>query len=64
MKIIFRYLRGTSDLVLCYQNGDLRLRGYSNADWGGDLDGSKSTLGYVFTLLVELYLSAIKSKTA
>jgi len=32
VKQIFRYLRGTSDLVLCYQNGDLRLTGYTNAD--------------------------------
>jgi len=40
----------TIDLVLCYQGGDLKLRGYSDADWGGDLDESKSTSGYVFTL--------------
>jgi len=26
------------------------LRGYIDADWGGDLDESRSTLGYVFTL--------------
>ena len=29
---------------------DLSLRGYSDADWGGDLDESRSTSGYVFTL--------------
>jgi len=50
VKRIFCYLHGTCDLVLCYQNGDLRVRGYSNADWGGDLDVSRSTSGYVFTL--------------
>jgi len=38
VKRIFRYLRGTSDLVLCYQNWDLRLRGCLDADWDGDLD--------------------------
>ena len=32
IKRIFRYLRGTSDLVLCYQGGDLKLRGYTDAD--------------------------------
>ena len=48
-KRIMRYLRGTTDLVLCYQGGDLQLRGYSDADWGGDLDESKSNSGYVFT---------------
>jgi hypothetical protein len=50
VKRIMRYLRGTTDLVLCYQGGDLKLRGYTDADWGGDLDESKSTSGYVFTL--------------
>jgi len=37
-------------LILFYQNGDLRLRGYSDADWSGDLDESRLTSGYVFTL--------------
>ena len=50
VKGIFCYLRGSSDLVLWYQGGDLKLRGYSDADWGGDLDESKSTSSYVFTL--------------
>jgi len=50
VKRIFQYLRGTSDLVLCYQGGDLKLRGYTDADWGDDLDESRSTSGYVFTL--------------
>ncbi|XP_074301271.1 secreted RxLR effector protein 161-like [Silene latifolia] len=45
-----RYLHGTSDIVLCFQSGDLRLKGYSDADWVGDLDESKSTLGYAFIL--------------
>ena len=31
---IFRYLRGTCELVLCYQGGDLKLRRYIDADWG------------------------------
>jgi len=51
VKRIFHYLRGTSDLVLCYQNGDLRLTGYTDVDWGGNLDESRSTSGYVFTLV-------------
>ena len=29
---------------------DLRLIGYSDADWEGDIDQSKSTLGYTFLL--------------
>jgi len=50
VKQIFHYLCRTSDLILCYQNGNLRLRGYTNADWGGDLDESRSASGYVVTL--------------
>ncbi|XP_042972976.1 uncharacterized protein LOC122304776 [Carya illinoinensis] len=45
-----RYLKGTADYVLCYQGSDLQLRGYSDADWGSDLDERKSTTGYVFLL--------------
>ena len=30
---IMRYLRGTTDLVLCYQGGDLKMRGYSMPIW-------------------------------
>ena len=52
VKRIFRYLRGTSDLILCYQGGDLRLRGYSNVDWASDRDERKSTTGYAFLLSV------------
>jgi len=47
---IMCYLRVTTDLVLCNQGGDLKLRGYSNVDWGGDQDEFRSTSGYVFTL--------------
>jgi len=43
-------MRGTSDLVLCYQGRYLKLRGYTDADWGGDLDESRSTSRYVFIL--------------
>ena len=50
VKRIFRYLRGTSDLILCYQGGDLRLRGYSNADQASDRDERKSTISYAFLL--------------
>lgn len=45
-----RYLKGTAAYVLCYLGSDLQLRGYSDADWGSDLDEHKSTTGYVFLL--------------
>ena len=41
MKRVLRYLKGTSEYVLCYQGKDLCLVGYINADWGGDLDQHK-----------------------
>ena len=36
--------------MLCYQAFNLCLVGYSDADWGGDLDQLKSTSGYAFLL--------------
>jgi len=50
VKRIMCYLPGATNLVLCYQGGDLKLRGYSDVDLGGDPNESKSTSGYVFTL--------------
>ena len=50
VKRILRYLKGTADYSLCYQGNDLQLRGYTDADWGGDLDERKSTSGFVFLL--------------
>jgi hypothetical protein len=50
VKRILQYLRGTADYMLCYQGKDLHLRGYSDADWAGDLDERKSTSGYAFLL--------------
>ena len=51
IKRILRYLKGISDYMLRYQGKkDLRLRGYSDVDWGGDIDQSKSTSGYAFLL--------------
>lgn len=39
IKWIFRYLKGTSKLCLCFENGKPILRGYTNEDMAGDLDG-------------------------
>ena len=49
VKWIFRYLRGTSKLSLCYGGGKPILESYTDADMAGDLDNRKSTSGYVFT---------------
>jgi len=50
VKRIKHYLHGTAHLVFCHQGGDFKWRGYSNADWDGNPDNSRSTLCYVFTL--------------
>ena len=49
VKWIFRYLRGSSKLCLTFGDFKLVLEGYIDADWAGDLDGRKSTSGYLFT---------------
>ena len=51
VKKILQYLKGTSNYMLCYQGkNDLLLIGYSDTDWGGDIDQSKSTSRYAFLL--------------
>ncbi|GKC35546.1 retrovirus-related pol polyprotein from transposon TNT 1-94 [Tanacetum coccineum] len=50
VKRILRYIKGTSDVALCYGESGLTVKGYVDSDYAGDLDGSKSTTGYVFTL--------------
>ena len=50
VKRILRYLKGTIGYSLCYQGKELRLKWYTDADWGGDLDERKSTSGFAFLL--------------
>lgn len=56
---VLRYLKGTLDKGIIYggttestglSTTTIKLVGYSDADWGGDLDSRRSTTGYVFTL--------------
>ena len=51
MKWIFRYLRGTSDLCLCFGSPKPVLEGFTDADSAGDLDCWLSTFGYLFTFV-------------
>ena len=48
VKRIFHYLKGTQKYGLLYSKNDSNCVGFSDADWGGDLDDRKSTSGYVF----------------
>ena len=50
VKRILRYLKVTTDYSLCYQGKELRLVGYLDVDWAGDLEEHKSTSGYIFLL--------------
>ncbi|GKD32151.1 retrovirus-related pol polyprotein from transposon TNT 1-94 [Tanacetum coccineum] len=50
VKRILRYIKGTSNVALCFGESDLIVKGYIDSDYAGDLDGSKSTTRYVFTL--------------
>ncbi|KAM2659837.1 hypothetical protein EV2_022338 [Malus domestica] len=53
-KWILRYLHGTRDFGLCFERDDSGIShfavGYVDSDYAGDLDGRKSTTGYVFTM--------------
>lgn len=50
VKRILRYLKRTSDLMLCYKGPDLRLSGYCDANWSGEMGEQKCTSGYAFLL--------------
>ena len=50
---ILNYLRATRNLVVSYSRnsiGSLTLRGFSDSDWAGEKDGSRSTSGYIWML--------------
>ena len=53
VKWILRYLRGTSNVCLCYGKGKLILDGFTDADMVGDIDSRKSTSGYLMTFAGE-----------
>ena len=50
VKLLLRYLRGTSSTSLCFGKGKVTLQGFVDADLGGDVDSSKSTSGYIYTI--------------
>lgn len=49
VKWMMRYLRGTSNLCLCFGGGKSHLVGYTDSDMAGDVDTRRSTSGYIFT---------------
>ncbi|CAJ2639943.1 unnamed protein product [Trifolium pratense] len=50
-KRILRYIKGTLTEGIFYgSNSDVKLVGYTDSDWAGDLETRKSTSGYAFHL--------------
>ena len=49
IKWIFTYIRGTSNVCLCFGDGKTLLKGSTDADMAGDIDSRKSTSGYLMT---------------
>ncbi|XP_052288532.1 uncharacterized mitochondrial protein AtMg00810-like [Citrus sinensis] len=48
-KRILRYIKGTTNFGLLYSfSNDYKLVGYSDSDWGGDVNDRRSTTGFVF----------------
>jgi hypothetical protein len=53
VKRVMRYLKGTLNYGLKYckmGNNHVNFIGYSDADWGGDVNDYKSTSGYIFQI--------------
>ena len=50
VKWLLIYFRGTSSISLCFGKGKVTLQGFLDADLGGDVDSSKSTSGYIYTI--------------
>lgn len=51
VKRIMRYLKGTMEYGIWYKRGEgTKLVGYTDSDYAGDVDNSKSTSGYVFMM--------------
>lgn len=50
VKRVLRYPKGSLDLGLVYKQTEEKLIGFSDADWGNDVNDRKSYSGYVFKL--------------
>ena len=50
VKRILRYLKGTQDIVLYLPRGVADIVGFTDADWGSDLDTRRSITGFLFTI--------------
>ena len=62
-KRVMWYLQRTKDFMLTYRKSDqLEIIGYSNFDFTECQDSSRSTSGYIYMLLEELFLGRVLSR--
>ena len=60
VKWILRYLKGSLRICLCFGGPKPILDGYANADIVDDLDGRKSTFGFLFTFVENLSTTKVE----
>lgn len=51
LKWILRYLRNTSNICISFENDKPKIKGFKDADLGGDMDSRKSTLDSMFKFI-------------
>ena len=63
-KHVLRYLQGTRDHQMTFRHDPdgIRLTGYTDADYGGNIDSRKSTSGYCFNLQSNSAIVSWRSK--
>ncbi|KAL6328763.1 hypothetical protein AAG906_003780 [Vitis piasezkii] len=64
-KRVLRYIKGIVALGVQFSKsakGDLKLLGYSNNDWGGFVDDSRSTSGYLFFIGSSFFTWSLKKQ--
>lgn len=61
VKLILRYLKGTSNHGLCFQAGPIRVHAYSNADWTSKPDAGDPQAGITYTTVLMSALGVPKS---
>ncbi|KAL4382962.1 hypothetical protein GQ457_15G015010 [Hibiscus cannabinus] len=66
VKRILRYIKSSLDVASCYRGSDFLISGYVDSDYAGDLDKSKSTTGYLFTVACRVvsWVSKLQSVVA
>lgn len=48
VKWILRYLGGTKEKCLCFSKGELKIQGYVDAKFVGEIDHQRSTTNYIY----------------